>query len=299
MTEAVTPAPETDNPAGEVVETIAAAVVGEKPVAPDWREDWRDVMAAGDEKERARLDRFRSPVDVYKSARELEKKLSTGALKAQAPDKATPEQLAAWRKENGIPEKADGYLEKLPNGLVIGEADKPMVESFLADVHGENAPPAVVAKALDWYYRTQEAQIAAQAEADKKYQTESSDVLRAEWGADFRANINSIENFLQSAPQADDGTPLKTLIMGARLSDGTMLGSNPAALRWLATLAQDANPAGFLPPGQGLSQMEGLQEEKAKIETRMREDRNGYYRDEKMQARYRQILDAEQKLSAR
>jgi hypothetical protein len=305
MTDDVTLAPEAENPEIKAVETPAAVVVGTpatepaKEIAADWREDWRDVMAAGDEKERARLDRFRSPVDVYKSARELEKKMSSGAVKAKLADDATPEQLAAWRKDNGVPEKPDGYLEKLPNGLVIGDEDKPMIESFLADVHGENAPPAVVAKALDWYYRQQESQITEQSAKDKAFQQASEDALRAEWGAEFRGNVNSIQSFLDTAPSTDDGTPLKGLIMGARLADGTMLGNNPAALKWLASLAQDANPSGFIAPGQGLSQVDGIAEEKAKIEDRMRTDRQGYYRDEKMQARYRALLDAEAKLTAR
>lgn len=299
-------APATDNPAPvadqavnptPAVDAAKPADAPEKEIAPDWRDDWREKMAGGDAKELARLQRFKSPIDVYKSARELERKMSSGEVKAKLADNATEEQIAAWRKDNGIPEKPDGYLEKLPKGLVIGDADKPLIEGFLNSVHGKNAPPEVVAEAIDWYYRTQEEAVAAQVAADTEFRTTATDALRAEWGGEFRANINSITAFLDAAPPADDGTPLKGLLMDARLGDGTRLGDNPAALKWLAGLAAEANPAGFVAPGA--SQIEGVQTEKAKIEKYMAENRTAYFKDEKMQARYRQLLDAEEKLSSR
>lgn len=284
-------------------DTLAAqgndTLAGEKEVAPDWAADWREKMAGGDEKELKRLQRFKSPVDVYKSARELEKKMSSGDIKAKLAVDATPEQITAWRKENGIPEKPEGYLEKLPSGLVIGDEDKPMLESFLADVHGENAPPAVVAKALDWYYRQQEEVIAAQAQEDNNYNQKSVDLLRAEWGAEYRGNINSIRSFLDQAPATDDGTPLKDLLMGARLSDGTMLGNNPAALKWLATLAQESNPAGFISPAAGEAQIATAKNRIKEIETRMRTDRAGYNKDQAMQDELRKLYDMEAKLASK
>ena len=313
MADTETPAPEADNPEGQVTDqgqdTLSGAdtlqgddtVAGgeEKPVTPDWREDWRDVMAAGDEKERKRLDRFRSPVDVYKSARELEKKMSSGDVKAKLAADATEEQITAWRKDNGIPEKPEGYLEKLPAGLVIGDDDKPMLEGYLAEVHGANASPEVVAKTLDWYYRQQEVAAEAQVDADKVFKQSAEDALRAEWGAEYRGNVNSIMSFLDAAPPTDDGIPLKGLLMGARLSDGTLLGNNPTALKWLASLAQEANPAGFIAPGAGTSQADSVAAEIAKIEGVMRTDRKTYDKDEKMQARLRQLYDAEAKLASR
>lgn len=304
--DAETLAPEAGNPASE--QTPAQAVTEATPepaaavepeVKPDWPDDWRDKLAKGDEKTRKRLDRFQSPGDVLRSWQELEKKLSSGDVKSKLPTEATPEQIAAYRRDNGIPEKPEGYLEKLPNGLVIGDEDKPLVAAYLEKVHGKNADPAVVADTLDWYYAQQEQAAAARAEADKAYRTKSNDELRAEWGAEYRGNLNSIMSFLDTAPQAEDGTPLKSLLLGARLADGTALGDNPAALRWLARLANDANPAGFIAPGAGLSQIDGVKAEIASIEKTMREKPNVYFKDEAMQARLRQLYDAEEKLSAR
>lgn len=270
-----------------------------KAVAPDWPDDWRDKLAKGDEKVRKRLDRFQSPADVLKSWQSLEQKLSSGDMKAKLPDDATEEQIAAYRKENGIPEKPEGYLENLPNGLVIGDEDKPLVESYIERVHGKNADPAVVAETLDWYYKVQEDQIAQQAEADTQAKQKFDDELRAEWGGEYRSNINSIYAFLDSAPSADDGTPLKELMLGSRLADGTPIGNHPTMLRWLARLASDANPAGFVSPGAGGSQVESVEAEIEEINKVMRSNRAAYNKDEKMQARYRDLLSAREKLKDR
>lgn len=289
-----TPEQEPQTPAPE---TPAAPEAPASEVKPDWPDDWRDKLAKGDEKARKRLDRFQSPADVLKSWQELERKMSSGEVKAKLPADATEEQVAAWRKDNGIPEKADGYLSVLPSGLVIGDDDKPMINSFLERVHGKNAPPEVVAEAVEWYYAQQEEQITAQVTADKAFKQSAEDSLRAEWGGEYRANVNSISAFLDTAPQTDDGQPLKDLLMGARLADGTRFGDNPAALKWLARLAADANPAGFVAPAGGGSQVDSVRDEIAKIEGVMRTDRAAYNKDEKMQARLRQLYDAEEKLS--
>lgn len=286
-----------DGATGTVLDAKDQASETKADVKPDWPDDWRDKLAKGDEKTRKRLDRFQSPADVLKSWQALEQKLSSGDVKAKLPDDATEEQIAAYRKDNGIPEKPEGYLESLPNGLVIGDEDKPMVASFLEAVHGDNAPPGVVAKALDWYYKTQEETAAKVVETDKEYERASDDALRAEWGNEYRANVNSINSFLSGAPAADDGTPLADLLKGARLADGTAMMNNPAALKWLASLAHDANPAGFVAPGVAGSQVDGVKAEIEKIKKVMWTDRKAYDKDNKMQERLRQLYDAEEKLS--
>ena len=299
-------APETDNPTTETVAVETAAIetadkpvdapAEEKAVAPDWPDDWRDKLAKGDEKARKRLDRFQSPADVLRSWQELEKRMSSGEVKAKLPDNATDEQLSAWRKDNGVPDKPEGYLDALPKGLVIGDEDKPLLEGYLQRVHGKNVSPEVVAETLDWYYSQQEEALAAQATADREQEQAAADVLRAEWGGEYRSNINSIKAFLSSAPADDSGKPLAALLMGARLADGTPFGSNPAALRWMARLASAANPAGFVAPGAGGSQAESVATEIAKIEGIMRSDRNAYNKDTKMQERLRVLYAAEEKL---
>ncbi len=75
----------------------------EKPVAATWPEDWRKQMAGGDEAYLKQLERFDSPAAVGKSLREAQLKISQGGAKPALPKDATPEQLAAFRKEAGSP----------------------------------------------------------------------------------------------------------------------------------------------------------------------------------------------------
>lgn len=275
-----------------------AAPEPEKAVEPDWRGDWREKMAGDDAKELKRLQRFQSPADVYKAHRELERKMSAGDIKAKLPEKPTDEQLTAWRKENGIPEKPEGYLDNLPKGLVIGDDDKPMLTGYLAEVHGENASPVIVAKTLDWYYRQQEEAIAARSAADVEAWKATEDELRGEWGGEYRLNQNSITAFLDAAG-GDGDQSIKAMVGAARLPDGTKLLGNAAAVRWLAKMASDANPAGFVSPGSGVGQVESLQAERDGINKVMRENRPAYDKDEKMQARWRTLTDALDKLQSR
>lgn len=272
-------------------DTIAA-------VQPDWAADWRDKLAAGDDKFAAKLKRFQSPVDVAKSYRALEKELTD--IKASRPpvlpEKPTDADIAEYRKALAIPEKAEGYLSDLPNGLVIGEEDKPLAGSFAEAMHALHAPPAIVKAGLDWYYKNKEDTAAEMSKADAEYRQKSVDALRAEWGGEYRANFNAAMAFLDSAPSEGD-TPLKDLLLGARLSDGTLAGDNPMVLKWLVQMANDANPAGFVSPGAGTSQIESVRDEIATIEKTMRENRAAYDKDEKMQKRLVQLYEAEEKLS--
>lgn len=302
--ETVSPAPATEVTDLGKIAADAAVIDGnaapvEKDVPPDWPDDWRTKASRGDEKKLKGLERYKSIPDIADALIEAKAKLSERALPAKIAADATPEQVTAWRKDNGIPDKADGYLENLPKGLVIGEADKPLVDSFLAKVHGKNAAPEVVAEALDWYYGAQEEMIVAQAKADAALERSATDELRAEWGAEFRANETSIYNFLDGGPPADDGTPFRDLLLQGRLSDGTKIKDNPVVLRWLAGLASDANPAGFIAPNSSGAQIEGVRDEIAKIEKVMRDDITGYRRDKPMQARLLKLYEAEEKLGSR
>lgn len=296
MTDEVT-APETDNP--ETTPEVTTESPGTE-AAPDWPEDWRDKAAAGDEKFRKQLDRFRSPADLAGSYRALRQKMSSGELSAARPgEDASDEERAEWRKDNGIPDSHEAYLESLPDGLVVGEADKPLALSFAEALHKVDAPPAVAAAALGWYYKAQDEAQAAQAEADKAFKARSEDALRGEWGNEYRGNINSIRSFLDAGPADEDGTPLVDLLLEGRLANGSKLGDNPTIMRWLAQMAYEANPAGFISPGTGKSQAQGVADEIAGIEKTMRENRNAYDKDEKMQARLRDLYAAQERLSAK
>jgi hypothetical protein len=244
-------------------------------------------MAGGDEKLAKSLDRFASPKDVHTSWKALQQRLSSGELVSKLPKDAKPEDIAKWRTENGIPEKPESY--EMPEGIVVGDMDKPGVDKFLASMHAKNAHPDVVKAGLATYYEIKADAIAQIAEADVAHKAEVEDALRAEWGAEYRGNINSINAFLEMAPEG-----IKDKLLSARMADGRAVANDPAFMAWLGQTAREVNPVGTVVPAGG-DQMGAIETELSAIRTRMRTDRAGYNKDEKMQARFRELLDAQEK----
>jgi hypothetical protein len=266
------------------------------PAKTVWGDDWREQYAASDEKRLNVLKRYASPKDILDAHFALKQKVDAGELKAvkPLPANANAQEVAQYRKDNGIPENAGDYLVNLPNGLVIGEEDKPALTNFAEAMHKANMPPAVVHQAIGWYNQWQEQQAADLAKADETARRQTEDSLRAEWGKDYRTNINVAKDFLvnTAGELADD-------IMEAVLPDGTRLGDNAKALQWLARTAREVNPVATLVPGSGGEAGATVDSEITKIEKVMKEKPSQYYRDEPMQARLRQLYEARERMNAR
>lgn len=291
-----TPTP-TPAPAAAPTPAGGAPAPTPDPTTGYWPSDWRANLSAGDDKLAQRLERFASPADLLKSYRALEQRQSSGELKRALPDNATPEELTAWRKDNGIPEKPDGYELKLSDGRVVGEADKPQVSKFLEQMHAKNASPQLVNAALDAYYQAQEEAIAQREQLDDQFRQKSEDALRSEWGQDYRRNLNLIKGLFATAPEG-----LSDKLFGARFADGTPLGSDPDALRYFATLAREVNPVGAVVPGAGANAGATIKEELASIQKLMGDRGSEYWKGQKaeaMQARYRELITADQQLQRR
>lgn len=260
---------------------------------------WRDRLAGEDKDFRKQLDRYADEPSVGRKLRELEKKLSSGEMKPAAtpfPNTGTPEEQGEWRKTFGIPEAPDEYLAKiaLPDGVVLGEADKPVAADFASWAHERNWKPEQYNEALGWYYKHLDKVTAERDAADDRYQQQSRDAMRDTWGPkDFTRNINAVHNLLSTAP-AEVREPL----LGGRTADGRLIGDDPRVLKWLAQVALDLNPAAsVLPAGPGT--VSSVDDEIEKIRTLRREDPNKYDQDKKLQARELELLEAQIKLKNR
>jgi hypothetical protein len=259
-------------------------------------------MAGGDAKELARLQRFADEGAYHKSYRALEAKLSSGEFKRALPDNATAEEVAAWRTENGVPDKPEGYLEKLalPDGLVLGEADKPVAESFAKRALEKNWTPQQFNDAVGWYYENLEAQQTAQAEADAAFKQTSDDALRTEWqGADYRANLNAIQNMFAGWPKG-----LAEQLLTARTADGQILGNTPEFVKQMAQLSRELNPAAALIPAGGADPAKGVADRIKELKGWMGAKKGTpehakYWKDEKVQAEYRDLISAQERMKAR
>lgn len=261
---------------------------GQKQVPATWPADWRKQMAGDDEKALKQLERYNSPSDIYNKARSLEQRLSSGELKANVPfpDKGTPEEQNKWRAENGIPESPDKYELKLRDGVVIGEVDKPVIDEFLKDMHGKNLSPAVASDVVQWYFDTVEKQAEAQFQRDLELKQTFEDTMRAEWGQEYRGNINAIKSLTDLG-----GAGLFDKIANARMADGTPFGSSPDIMKWMALVARTINPTSTITPMDNANIAQSVADEIKQIETVMRTNRREYDKDVKMQERLTQLYE--------
>lgn len=281
-------------PTGEAANTPPAET-SQPEAKQNWSDNWRQLMAegvGGDEKVLKRLDRFTSPAEVLKWALNAEKKISSGEYKKALGKDATPEEIAAWKQENGVPEKASDYLADL-DGLLIGEEDKEGVSHILERAVKAGVPKQYAHEFIKGYDEWKDMQQQAQAEADAQYQREAEDKLRQDWGGEFRMNQNAVKSFaLQTF-----GEELANDIFQARLPDGTLFGNSPALNMAFASLARELNPAATLVPGGGgANTMQSIDAEIADIQKLMRTDRDAYFKDAAKQERYRALLTAKEKM---
>lgn len=270
----------------------------EKAATSTWHEGWRQDIAkahvgadSGDayDKELTRLERMSNPADAYKSMRELETRVSSGELKAKSefPAEGSDVDQAKWRQDNGVPTEAAGYLESM-EGLVIGEGDKALVDSFLASSHEKNMPVEAVKAAVDWYYQTQEQNAADQASVDVEFHNESVETLREEMGPEYQRNMQDLKSWLAGAP---DG--LSDNLFGARLADGSLLGDNPGTLSWLVSQMREINPLSTVIPGTGGGEaMASVEQEIKDIQTMIATEPGKYWADQAKQDRFAKLISA-------
>lgn len=262
-------------------------------VKPTWPDNWRNEMVGGDEKELQQIGRYATPADVWKKARALEQRLSSGEFKRTVPfpDKGTPEEQASWRKEAGIPEAPDKYeLPKGKDGKPVYDPAKPEVANFLKAAHAANMAPQHVQATLQFLAQEAQRQDDEDRQQDEQEQKAYEDTQRAKWGQDYRRNENLIGGLLDTAPQG-----VKDLLLKSRLADGTLLKNHPGVQDFLIGLALQINPQGTVVPNSSGNIGVAIDDEIAKIEKVMRENRKEYNRDEKMQARYRDLIAARQR----
>jgi hypothetical protein len=249
--------------------------------------NWRDDFAGDDDKFKSTLERFSTPADMGKAYREAQGVIRSGAA-GQAPGEgATDADIAAFRQANGIPLEAAGYMDNLPDGLVIGENDREIMGDFMGVLHGMNVDPKVGHAVIDWYNNFAEDQQDQLADMDSEHHQETEDALREQWGGDYRANINLVGSLIEST----FGSEYKEVILNARDPDGRAIMNIPGVLEGLAELSRKVNPVAQIATPAGGDPAQTLNSEIGELEKYMREDRKGYNNDEPAQARLRQLYD--------
>lgn len=271
---------------------------GKKVDAPaDWPADWREKMAAGDEKALALAKRYASPQNIFKAYLSANEKIRSGQIRQTLAEDASEAEIAAWRKDQGIPEKAEEYLKDLPEGVIVGEDDKMMLGEFAEDMHGIHADPATVKHAIGAYYRIMEKERDTLNAAEGERRVAAEVALRAEWGNEFAGNRAAIKGLLDGAPEA-----VRDTIHYARDAEGKGLFNNPDVLRWFLAIAREANPAATLVPAGGTSAVASVEARMAELNKLMSDKSSEYWHGPKspgLKQEWRDLEDARLKLKAR
>lgn len=300
---------------GEKTETKPEAKTEQKSERPAWNDAaaWKEMKediakhyAAGDEKlfkkELARLDRINDLKSVWGMYRDLEAKFSQGGLVKIPGKDAKPEEIDEFAKKLGWTEKPEEMISqiKLEDGMVIGDADKPMLTGFLAAVHGATSAQDFASKATTWYYKAQEEAAAIQDEADDTFRREAEKALKEEHGPAFARKTNAIASIFATAPGGADAKNPNSMfsrIMGGRTADGKLIGNDPTVVNWLIGLVNEINPAATVVEDGNQSGVT-IDTELAEIQKLRTTDRRKYFSDE-VQARERELLEAKSKIQAR
>lgn len=265
--------------------------------AEGWGENWREQYAGEDQGVLKRLQRYASPKAAVDALIEAQKKISDGSYKKPVDlSKASAEEVAEYRKAHGIPDAPAGYFEKLPNGLVIGEEDKPLWDSVGKLLHDKHVAPDVVHTLVDWYHKFQDDMEGKMHENNVQAKQAAEDELRQEWGADYRQNTNLISAFIGSMPE-----DVRDELFLSTTPDGKQVMNNPKMLQWLAQQSRELNYTGAtLPSGQASAK--GLESEINELKVLMGDKGSKYWKGpeaNKLQARYRELIDLQQRLAAR
>jgi hypothetical protein len=270
-------------------------VTGATNTTAAWRDDWRQAFATVDgvvdPKLLRQVERYDSPEAFARAHFSLRTRMDGGDYTTKLPANATPDEVTAWRAQNGIPATAADYLKTLPDSVKIPEAQKGDINKFLEALHGQNAPPGTANAALDAYYKIVADNQATLSEKNEATKTATVDALNVAWGAEYRGNMNAVKGLLDSMPNGAGAA-----LLDARMADGTMLLSHEGPMRALAALAREINPAASVIPGAGAAAGKGIEDRISEIEGIMKTDPNKYYKGtsgEKLQSEYRTLLDAQ------
>lgn len=301
---APSPAPAAPAPSPGPAPAPAPAAPAAAPVESKWSPTWRDDMAgtladAATEEEKAehgklltRLKRFNTPADAAKALREADKLISSGTLKKQLPKNATPEQVAEYRKDNGIPEAPDKYDLGVPKDLALSDLDTEMLTDWAAKAHAVNASPEVV-KAGTAAYIEMRARVAAQMEErNTTAKSDTTESLRAEWGPDYKTNVDGVNSLLKNSP----ATAVQDLL-AARTEDGVQLLNNPEVMRWLAGHARELGFVGATVVPNGGDLGKGIDGELDDLKKQM--GTAEWEKNAKGQARFIQLTEAKNRMAAR
>ncbi len=265
-----------------------------------WSDGWRNQMAAGStdiEKDMTQLERYESPEQIWRKAREFENRFASGDLRSALKTDASDEEKAQWRRENAVPATPTDYAINMPEGRDQPKEDDAFLKSMLESMHAANANQAQIDSMLNSFYSQVDKQIEQGADKEKQSLAASEDVLRKDWGEDYRVNKSIAEANLSRAPEG-----FRERFLNGHLEDGTPIKADPDAWKWLVQNERQINPMASIVPGAQGDGAKAAKEELIELRTLMANDKSKYWKGEEaagLQERYRQLTEGERQLKAK
>ena len=223
---------------GKAAAAAEGAGKGEEGATAIEEADWRAGITDPDAKKFA--DRSPDLNHLIKRAKDANDRLSKAIV---PPGKdADDEEVAAYRKSIGVPEKPDGYTFKMPEGQEASESDKAFHAKMGELFHAANISADQAAQLNKGWNALSEAMRDAQIQEDKKFAEDSEKELRGEWRGDWDAN-RAHANRAAEQMFGDDLEDFRRL----ETSDGRFVADHPFVLRALASLGREMAEGGLVP----------------------------------------------------
>jgi len=146
------------------------------------RTDWRDIFTS--EELRKEAEKSASPDDFGQRVLDMRKQLST-AIKPLRKN-AKEEDIAAYRKAMGVPERIEDYVINPPEFMEPEDFEsdevKDTLKSFAERAHELNVPSETFTDLMGWYWEHAAKTEEAAAAQDKAFAEETKIRLEERWG---------------------------------------------------------------------------------------------------------------------
>ena len=255
---------------------------------------FREKLAGGDEGLLKALERYKSIDAISRAFREARQAAKNAGKPVRLSEKATDDEIKAYREAVGIPDEAEAYPVEFREDYKASDADKAILGEFKQAMHAGNVDPHAAKVAIEWYQDFAQAQ---QQELDGRLaavakQTQAD--LRSEWGGEYDGNIGAIREFM-TAQLGDEGFER---MMGLRLIDGSRLQDDPAFVKMMAQVSTDYYGSNAIYSGDIEATSKTVQDRIDEL-LKLRTDDPEKYKSDSVQAEITRLYQQRQKITAR
>jgi hypothetical protein len=252
-----------------------------------WRSDM--LVQAGFEGDdlvtrQTQMDRFIDIGTFAKSAFSAQDKIRAGEVSNGLPADPTEQQVTDWRVANDVPEAADAYNLALADGVVLGDADKAILDPILAAGHELNLNNTQAAALVGKFLEGRELEMQAQTQDDGVHEQQATASLREAWGSEYELNKNMVTGFVKGLPDS-----VREMFESARFPDGRAIFNSPEIMVFFADKARQLNPASTVVPNSN-NPVGDIDAELKSLEKLMGEDE--WSKNIEGQQRFQLLVDA-------